>query len=221
MKRNRRRRRNWLFGILAFLAVGIAVYALLLYGNPDDIQDQGFVTAKGTMPDLWYTVLWFHAVSGGIGLGIGWLQFIKRIRLRAPNVHRAFGYVYATMIGIAGVTGLYMAYYTSGGLSAQLGFGALSLMWLYTLYQSLKSIIADRNPRAHGQWMLRNYALSCAAISLRIMIPLAAVFWGLTDTNDTFGVIAWICWLPNLLLAEMIIRTGIHNYNRSKGAMLH
>ncbi len=123
MKRNRRRRRNWVFGILAFLAVGIAAYALLLYGNPDDIKDQGFVTEKGAMPDLWYTVLWFHAVSGGIALGIGWLQFIKRIRLRTPNVHRAIGYAYATMITAAGVTGLYMAYYTSGGWSAQLGFG--------------------------------------------------------------------------------------------------
>lgn len=209
MKRNGRRRRSWLFGIMAFLAVGIAAYALLFYGNPDGIKDQGFVTAKGSMPALWYTVLWIHAVSAGLALGIGWLQFMKRIRQRTPNVHRAIGYVYATMITAAGITGLYLAYYASGGLSAQLGFGALSVTWLYTLYHSLKSIIVDRNPRAHGQWMLRNYALSCAAISLRIMLPLAGVLWGLTDMNDTFGVIAWLAWVPNLLVAEMIIRSGL------------
>ncbi|OCT16467.1 hypothetical protein A8709_01475 [Paenibacillus pectinilyticus] len=166
------------------------------------------------MPDLWYTVLWIHAISAGLALGIGWLQFIQKIRLRSPNIHRAIGYVYAMMITAAGFTGLYLACYASGGLSAQIGFGALSVMWLYTLGRSLKSIIIDHNPRVHGQWMLRNYALSCAAISLRIYTPLAGVFWGLTDTNDTFGVIAWLCWIPNLLIVEMIIRSGMRRISR-------
>lgn len=214
MKRNRRRRRSWLFGILAFLAVGIAAYALFFYGNPDSVKDQGFSIEKGAMPDLWYSVLWVHAVSAGLALGIGWLQFIKPIRLRMPNIHRAIGYVYAATITSAGITGLYLAYYANGGLSAQLGFAALSVLWLYTLFRSLQSIIRDRNPREHGRWMLRNYALSCAAISLRIYMPLAAVLFGLTDTNDTFGVIAWLAWIPNLLIAEMMIRSGMRRIAR-------
>ncbi|WP_164716549.1 DUF2306 domain-containing protein, partial [Paenibacillus whitsoniae] len=85
------------------------------------------------------------------------------------------------------------------------GFAMLSLMWLYTLYRSLQSMLVRRDPQAHGAWMLRNYALTCAAITLRIYTPLAAVLFGL-GTNASFVVIAWLAWLPNLLLAERWIR---------------
>ncbi|MGO4269287.1 DUF2306 domain-containing protein [Paenibacillus sp. TAF58] len=150
-------------------------------------------------------MLWAHAISAGVALAIGWLQFIKRLRHYAPNIHRLIGYMYSTMITIGGLTGLYLAFYSNGGWSAQLGFGSLSVLWLYTLFRSLKSIIVDRDKTDHGRWMVRNYALSCAAITLRIYTPLAAVIFGITDTNDSFIVIAWIAWIPNLLLAELII----------------
>ncbi|WP_350339001.1 DUF2306 domain-containing protein [Paenibacillus sp. UMB4589-SE434] len=53
--------------------------------------------------------------------------------------------------------------------------------------------------------MARNYAISCAAITLRLYIPLAAVLFGYIDTNDTFAIIAWLCWVPNLLIVERVI----------------
>lgn len=156
------------------------------------------------MPDLWYSVLWAHAMSAGLALGIGWLQFVKRLRQRSPQLHRLVGYVYSVMLVIAGITGLYLAYYSDGGLSGHLGFGMLSALWLYTLYRALKSIIVDRDPLAHGSWMTRNYALTCAAVTLRIYTPLAGALFSLTDTNETFTVIAWLAWVPNLFAAEMI-----------------
>lgn len=195
----------WGFGLLAFLALAIGAYALALYGDPDGIRQQGFVTEKGSLPELWYTVLWIHALSAGIALAIGWLQFIKRLRRRYLNIHRTIGYLYATFIVIGSITGLYLAVYASGGWSAHIGFASLSIVWLYTLYRSLKSIIIDRDPIKHGRWMIRNYALSCAAIMLRLYTALAAVLLDLPDTNDTFFVIAWICWIPNLLFAEFLI----------------
>jgi len=196
---------NWTFGVLAVLAVAVGVYAWAMYGAPDGIRQQPLVTGKGSLPNMWYGVLWAHAVSSGLGLAIGWLQFVKRLRQRMPNIHRLIGYVYAAMIAIGGITGLYLAFYANGGWVARIGFGALSVMWLYTLCLGVKSIAVDRDPSEHGRWMIRNYALSCAAITLRLYIPLAAVLFGLSDTNDTFPVIAWIAWLPNLLFAEMLI----------------
>ncbi|WP_409344640.1 DUF2306 domain-containing protein [Paenibacillus sp. MBLB4367] len=197
--------RGWGFGVLAFLALAIGAYALVLYGTPEGLRQRMFVSEKGALPELWYNVLFAHAVSAGVALAVGWFQFMKRLRLRMPGVHRAIGCVYAVMIAIGGMTGLYLAFYANGGWIAQAGFGSLSVLWLYTLYRSLKSILVDRDPREHGRWMVRNYALSCAAISLRLYIPLAAVLFGLTDTNDTFAVIAWIAWIPNLLIAERLI----------------
>ncbi|MEC0229081.1 DUF2306 domain-containing protein [Paenibacillus alba] len=195
---------KWSFGILAFLAVAIGIYALALYGLPEGLRKQMFVTSKGTLPELWYSVLWAHAVSAGIALAIGWIQFIQRLRRSMLSVHRTIGYLYAIMIAIAGVTGLYLAFYAAGGWFGRIGFGTLSLMWLFTLYRSLRSIIVDRNPTEHGQWMLRNYALTCAAITLRIYTPLAALLFGL-GTNDSFIVIAWLAWIPNLLFAQRLI----------------
>ncbi|WP_054026358.1 DUF2306 domain-containing protein [Bacillus sp. FJAT-28004] len=211
---------SWSLGILAFLALVVGAYALFLYGSPDGIRDQGFVTEKGSMPDLWYSVLWGHAVSAGIAIAIGWFQFIKRFRHRSPNTHRMIGYIYAAMLVIGGITGLYLAFYANGGLIAKVGFGTLSILWLYSLYRALKSIIVHRNKAEHGRWMARNYALTCAAITLRLYTALAAGIWKITDTNDSFFVIAWICWVPNLLFIEMIMsrkrrigmtqETGIH-----------
>lgn len=158
----------WAFGLLAFLALAIGAYALVMYGTPDHLHKQSFVTGKGSLPDLWYNILWAHAISAGVALAIGWLQFIKRLRHHALNIHRLIGYMYSIMITIGGITGLYLAFYANGGWFAQLGFGSLSVLWLYTLFRSLKSIIIDRDKAGHGRWMVRNYALGCAAITLRI-----------------------------------------------------
>ncbi|WP_167859441.1 DUF2306 domain-containing protein [Paenibacillus cymbidii] len=195
----------WLFWAMAVLAMAIGAYALAFYGDPGGVRRQPFVTDKGALPDLWYRMLWVHAVSAGTGLAIGWLQFGRNIRRNMPNVHRAIGYVYAAAIAAGGVTGLYLACYANGGWVSQLGFGLLSALWLYTLGRGLHSIIYERDPAAHGRWMTRNFALSCAAISLRIYTPLADSLFGLTDTNDTFPVIAWLCWVPNLLFAQWAI----------------
>lgn len=195
--------RKWAFAALAFLAVAVGAYALLMYGVPDGIRQQPFVTEKGSLPALWYNVLWVHAVSSGIALAIGWLQFVRRIRSRAPSFHRGIGYIYSIMIASGSVTGLYLAFYANGGWIAKAGFAALSILWLYTLIRGLKSITVDRDQAAHRNWMVRNYALSCAAVTLRLYTALASALLGLTDTNDTFFVIAWLCWVPNLLLSEL------------------
>ncbi|WP_051286741.1 DUF2306 domain-containing protein [Paenibacillus taiwanensis] len=197
---------KWAFGMLAFLAILIGTYAFMLYGSPASIREQPFVMGKKSLPELWYAILWLHALCAGVGLAIGWLQFRRRLRLRRPLVHRTIGILYTVMIIVGGVTGLYLSWYADGGWIAKAGFAMLSSFWLFTLYRSLYSLFIDREPVEHGRWMIRNYALSCAAISLRVYIPLGAVLFGYTDTNDTFGVIAWLCWLPNLLIAEAIIR---------------
>lgn len=200
------------FGLLAVLALAVGAYALVLYGMPEGLRYQAFVTEKGKLPDLWYNVLWAHAVSSGIALSVGWVQFAKKMRKQYPGIHRAIGYVFAVSVAIGGLTGLYLACYANGGLFAQTGFAALSASWMYTLYRSLISIVGDRNTAEHGRWIIRCYALTCAAIALRIYTPLAAALFGVTDTNDSFVVIAWLCWVPNLVIAEFFI-----NRNRSFG----
>ncbi|TQR42634.1 DUF2306 domain-containing protein [Paenibacillus popilliae] len=124
---------------------------------------------------------------------------------KKPNLHRAIGYLYACLISTGGITGLYLSWYADGGWIAAAGFGVLSILWMYTLYQGISHIVVARDLAGHGRWMIRNYALTCAAITLRLYMPLAAILFGLSDPNDTFAVIAWLCWTPNLLVAESLV----------------
>ena len=51
----------------------------------------------------------------------------------------------------------------------------------------------------HRRWMVRNFSLSLAAVTLRIWLP-AAMLAGFA-MEEAYPLIAWLCWVPNLLLA--------------------
>jgi hypothetical protein len=48
--------------------------------------------------------------------------------------------------------------------------------------------------------MIRSYSLCLAAVMLRLYLP-AAQTMGF-QFEDAYPVIAWICWVPNLVVAE-------------------
>ena len=96
-----------------------------------------------------------------------------------------------------------MAFHAFGGLPARLGFGVLALLWLYTGYRAYRAIRA-RDIAAHRRWMVRNFALTFAAVMLRLYLP-SAMASGMAF-ELAYPVIAWLCWVPNLVVAEWIIR---------------
>jgi hypothetical protein len=57
--------------------------------------------------------------------------------------------------------------------------------------------------------MVRNFALTFAAVTLRLWLPasvVAGVPFGLA-----YPAIAWLCWVPNALFAEVLLgRTAGH-----------
>lgn len=197
------------FGLwtVAILAIGIALYGLVLYGLMDG-SESGFVQQKKEMElsGSWLVWLTIHAAAGSLALLTGWLQFVKRIRTKYLKMHRLLGIFYTLTAVAAGITGLYLAIYASGGFAGKLGFGVLSIAWLTSTIYGVIAIVVHRNPLLHGQWMLRSYALSFAAVTLRIYLPLSMVMFGFESYNVYYAVIAWICWVPNLLFAGWIIR---------------
>jgi hypothetical protein len=52
----------------------------------------------------------------------------------------------------------------------------------------------------HRRWMTRNFALTFAAVMLRLYLP-ASIVGGLR-LEVVYPVVAWLCWVPNLLVAE-------------------
>jgi hypothetical protein len=56
----------------------------------------------------------------------------------------------------------------------------------------------------HEKWMIRSYALTLSAISLRLMAFILPKLIHLTAHTE-YAVIAWLSWTLNLLIAEWII----------------
>jgi hypothetical protein len=48
--------------------------------------------------------------------------------------------------------------------------------------------------------MIRNYALTFAAVTLRIYLGL--FFAARMEFSDFYPSLAWLCWVPNLILTE-------------------
>lgn len=153
---------------------------------------------------LWNTAFYTHVLFGGVSLIVGWPQFSQRLRRKRIQLHRNLGKVYLGAVALGGLAGLYIAIYALGGTVAQLGFGALALGWLFCTWKAYTNI-RSKEIQQHRYWMLRSYALCWAAVTLRLWLPIFEIFTDLTFPG-AYRIIAWLCWIPNLILAEFLIR---------------
>lgn len=145
-----------------------------------------------------------HIFASALALLIGPLQFIAPLRRAWPRLHRWLGRLYlGVAVAVGGLAGLYMSVFASGGLVGKLGFACLALAWLYT---GARAYLAARelNFAAHRRWMIRNFALSFAAVTLRLYLP--GALWLQLPGTPAYAAIAWLCWVPNLLVAEWLAR---------------
>lgn len=87
---------------------------------------------------------------------------------------------------------------------AALGFFLLDGLWIFATWFSLLQI-ARKDIQAHKDWMLRSYALTFAAVTLRLWLPIMVMLF---DGNfiPAYQLAAWICWVVNLLVIEAVIR---------------
>ena len=80
---------------------------------------------------------------------------------------------------------------------------SLALLWLFPGLMAYLAI-RRRDIERHRRWMIRNFSLTFAAVTLRIYIPLSFVAG--VPFEDSYPLIAWLCWVPNLLVAEWVIK---------------
>ena len=149
------------------------------------------------------TMLILHIVGAMLAILIGPFQFLPGIRKgRLLKVHRWLGRTYLLSILVGGVGGLYMAQFAYGGLITQSGFATLATLWLYSGFMAYKHI-RNKDLEQHREWMTRNYALTLAGVMLRVWAPLSDAVG--IDFLVAYRVIGWLCWVPNLLVAQWII----------------
>jgi uncharacterized membrane protein YozB (DUF420 family) len=198
------------FGTLSLFGVLIGLYPVLYFINGDAI---GFIGTKGALAQdtLWNIAFYAHITGGGIALLTGWIQFWKKFRDRNIQLHRNIGKAYLIAILLLGAPGgIYTAFFANGGFANALGFGMLGILWFFTTLKAYTTI-RKKEVEAHKNWMTRSYALAFAAVTLRLYMPF---FIGALGVNpeEAYAAVAWVCWVPNLILAEYFIQ---QNYVRT------
>jgi uncharacterized membrane protein len=188
------------FTALCILSLGVAGYGIVVYGL--------LPLGVALHPDMRATYethragIYAHVFAASVALLLGPFQFLARLRSEYPTLHRWMGRLYLGVgVLVGGVAGLYMAFFAFGGLASRLGFACLALAWLYTGFRAYRAI-RRRDVVSHRRWMVRNFALAFAAVTLRLWLP-ASVASG-AQFELAYPVIAWLCWVPNLLAAELL-----------------
>jgi uncharacterized membrane protein len=208
-------KKNLPWGILAFFAIVIVLTAVGPYMTFDASNFNNATERFKSVLAIQYIGLFVHAVSGGIALLLGPFQFLIKLRNRHPILHRWTGRIYLTAILFGGISAFIIAPGIISGLVGQFGLLMLAILWLWTGLMAYINIRAG-NVEIHHEWMIRNYALTFAAATLRIwlgvligtQIPfLETKYAGNFEALfvEVYRVVMWISWVPNLIIAEILI----------------
>lgn len=178
-----------------FLCLGVALvsYRILLMG-----MEAAFPQMLLHLPHA--PVFWTHALAAGLALALMPFQFWRSLRAKRRGLHRWLGRTYVLAVLAGGLSGLYMSFFAMTGPIAGAGFFFLALAWLATTAQAFLKARAG-NIDSHRAWMIRSAALTFAAVTLRLYLPLSMVAGLPFDASYT--VIAWACWVPNLIAVEL------------------
>ena len=191
------------FIVFSILAIGIGLYPLLYYFADGKI---GLLNSK--TEDLLSNVIWkigffMHITFGGIALLSGWPQFQATWRKNNVKLHKNLGKTYVLAALLSACSGIFVSFYATGGPIAGVGFLILGCTWLTTSFLAYMAI-KNRNFLSHERFMIVSYACCFAAVTLRLYLPILIVIFG--DFIVAYRIVAWLCWVPNLIFAAMVLR---------------
>jgi hypothetical protein len=187
---------GWL--VMAVLSIGVGLYALAYLVHrgalaPPPVHDNraGLV------------VLVAHASLAALAMVTGPWQFLTRMRMRNRALHRWMGRIYILACLVGACLGAALAWGTTAGPIAEWGFMGLAVCW-FTATSLAWLKIRQADYAAHRNWMIRSFALTLAAVTLRLYLPAPSLFH--IEFVEAYRAIAWLCWVPNLIVAEVVIR---------------
>lgn len=154
------------------------------------------------------TAFYIHITSSIFVMGAGIFQFFPSILHRFPRFHHTIGKIYiGSILLLAAPSGLVLATYANGGLAAKVAFSLQCVVWWFTTYFAWLEIMKG-NISKHIDMMLRSYAVTLAAMSLRL--ESYAMYYGFeTKPIETYLTVTWLSWVGNLLLIELFIYLGL------------
>ena len=160
-------------GWLALSALAIAVFAPLQYllNSMSDLAANGGEIAVNYAPRAgWVRVAFYtHIVFAGLALLLSPVQLSSRVRARVPRLHRVTGRVVLVAIALAGTAGFLLSWVNVAGPVGTAGFGTLAVLWVSFAALGLRAILRG-DVTTHRRWMLRTFAMTYAAVTLRLWL---------------------------------------------------
>lgn len=192
---------GWLLMLLLALVIGLVSLRYFFVRMEAATEPQFVETFARHLP-----MFLIHVGGGVLSLILGPWQFWSRLRNRSLSLHRWLGRLYLLAIFAGGLAGLGLAFISFGGPVAHAGFAALAAGWLVTGFMAYIRIRQGK-VEAHRAWMIRSYALTFGAVTLRLWLPLLMAM-GL-EYPEAYVTVAWLSWVPNLAAAELYLRINI------------
>jgi uncharacterized membrane protein len=189
-----------LFWFLTVLCIAIALvsYRFVALGLENAFEGMiGHITER-------YFAFLLHVSAAPIALALGMFQFLPRLRERRPALDRWSGRVYGVAVFVGGLAGLVLSLGSIDRPVAASGFGILAVLWLGITVQAVRLAMAGRITE-HRRWMIRSFALTFAAVTLRLELPFFFILGGM-EYPEASNYVAWLCWVSNILIAEWFIR---------------
>ncbi|MBP2617371.1 DUF2306 domain-containing protein [Chryseobacterium jejuense] len=144
-----------------------------------------------------------HVYTSIFVLLSGFLAIIRK-DFRLKNFHRNIGKVYIFLILLlAAPSGLYMGFFANGGLFSKVSFVMLGFLWWFSTFKAYQ-LARQKKFKEHKQWMWRSFAFTLSAITLR-MWKVIIVYLFHPNPMDVYQIIAWLGWIPNILIIEYLI----------------
>jgi uncharacterized membrane protein len=188
-------RLGWI--LLVLLCLGVAAYSARYLLHPPQTPQQALGNPRGVP---WLVI---HVAGSITALAIGSLQFVPALRRGAGPPHRWTGRIYVLGCLVGGAAGLVLAPGSHAGPIASAGFGLLSVIWIAVNVLGWRAAVQGRLAE-HRRWMIRSWALTLAAVTLRLYLPLVMVLE--LPFLPWHHTISFLAWVPNLIIAELWLR---------------
>ncbi len=202
--------------VTSFVIIAYTSYLLILLSLPyvHFIRDIEFLETKQLIYHIkiWRYSFYTHVFFSPIVIISGLFQFNRWIIAHRPKFHRILGYIYiSTVLLISAPSALVMAFYANGGRIAQISFVTLTLCWILCTWIALRKA-KKGDYTSHVKWTLRSYALTLSAVTLRFYAYLFDVFNVNIPPRETYILVSYLSWIPNLILVQLLIRCKYVEY---------
>lgn len=194
--------------VAVYLLLSLATYLMLLgivryYPLRDDI---GFLQFKKEYLDNlpWKIAFYTHVFTIIFALLAGFTQFSTTILAKYKWLHRLTGKIYVYDIFLNFPVAFVMGIYANGLLPTKIAFILLDCLWFWFTYKAVAEIRKD-HVAEHKEYMIRSYALTLSAVSLRFW-KIVILSFVQVDPLPLYMINAWLGFVPNLLFAEWLIR---------------